>query len=224
MTTTAIARPRLGPQRAVAVWTIAGAVIYIVSGLASILAMATIEELVLAPLGLGSAVGSPSLSIRNGIHAAAWGFIAAGMALPLGRWLGVEVAPSTRAWVILVAGLVLAAVTTSLVEEFVRARYGMFEPRATGWTIFAGPALIAIAVAGWAALAVPRTQRAVPALVTLAAAAGLAIVLLPSLPGAADGIDPESVPLAVIVGLDAVFASVTAVVVFVQGRSTASPA
>jgi hypothetical protein len=93
-------------------------------------------------------------------------------------------------------GLVVATVVIALGNEFVRARYGYYDPEYQGLSFFAGPALVAVALATWAALAVPRDGILAPGAAMLTAAAGLAMALLPSLPGTADGIDAESLPLA----------------------------
>jgi hypothetical protein len=210
-----------GPSR-VALWALSGAILYVASAFASLLAVAVIEQVVLVPLGIRAEAGTLALSVRNGIHAAAWGAVAAALAIPIGARLVGRVRFGWLSWLVLAVGLALAAVTTALVEEFVRARFGMFEPRATGFTIFAGPALVGIALAGWAALAVPRSQRVVLSMATVAAAIGLGVAMLPSLPGLSDGIDAASVPLAIVLGLDAVL-SVAAVVLVLVRDDPAGP-
>jgi hypothetical protein len=208
----------------VGLWALSGVILYLVGALASLLALAVIEQVVLAPLDLRAEAGTVGLSVRNGIHAAAWGAVTAVLAVPVGSWLVPNVRFGRLGWLLLGAGLALAAMTTALVDEFVRARFGLFEPRATGFTIFAGPALVAIALAGWAAVAVPRRQRAALSLATAAAATGFGLAVLPSLPGLSDGIDAASVPLAIVLGLDAVFSVLATVLVLVRDSPTGASA
>jgi hypothetical protein len=113
----------------------------------------------------------------------------------------------------LVAGLVLASAVTLLGNEFVRARFGYFDPEYQGLTVFSGPALVAIALATWAALAVPREGVLVPAAAALTAAAGLAMTLLPSIGGADDGIAAASMPIVVAFVLAACYAALAGVLV-----------
>ncbi len=81
-----------------------------------------------------------------------------------------------------------------------------------GLSYFAGPALVAIALAGWATLAMPR--RAMPlAAATILAVVGLGIALLPSVGGAADGIDAESIPIAAVFTANALYGVVVAALV-----------
>ena len=76
----------------------------------------------------------------------------------------------------------------------------------TGFAVFAGPALVAIALAAWAALAVPSGMGLPLVAATVGAVASLALALLPSLGGLDDGINPESLPLAGVLLADVVFA------------------
>jgi len=122
-------------------------------------------------------------------------------------------------WVVLLIGLVLATITTFLDIEFVRASHGIYDFEYGGFTGFAGPALVAIALAGWAALAVPRGRSRLLDVLTVAAAASLVAVLLPSVGGATDGIDAENIPIAAALATDALYAVVVTALV-VRPRAT----
>ena len=189
----------------VALWAVAGVVLYVLTGMGSLLAIATVEALV---PGLRDQVqaGTIGLSIQNGVHPLVWGAIAAAIAMPVGRRLVPDLRFAAGGWLILALGLALAAVTTTLVNEFVRARYGDFDPDMTGFAVFAGPALVAIALAAWAALAVPSGMGLPLVAATVGAVASLALALLPSLGGLDDGINPESLPLAGVLLADVVVA------------------
>jgi hypothetical protein len=179
-----------------ALWTIAGFVLYVLGGLGSLLVFALLESTVLDGLGLRPTSGELSLSLRNGMHALAWGLVAAAAAAPLGRRLIPDIRFHRQSTAMLALGLSLAAVITLLVNEYGRSRYGYFDPDAVGIAFFAGPALIAVALGTWAALAVGRDGVLMPGAAALTAVCGLALAMLPSVPGATDGIASESVPLA----------------------------
>jgi hypothetical protein len=178
-----------------ALWTIAGFVLYVLAGMGSILLLYPIERFLLEPFGLRPEAGTLAFSVRNGIHALVWGVLVVAVAAPLGRRLVAGIRFSTAGWTMLGVGLALAMVVVALGAEFVRARYGYYDPEAQGLSFFAGPALVAVALATWAALAVPRDAVLVPGATMLTATAGLAMSLVPSLPGAADGFDGESLPI-----------------------------
>lgn len=192
--------PRLGEQLAAlhapALWTLAGFVLYVLGAFGGMLVIVVIEDPLLALFGLRAEAGTLGLSVQNGLHMIAWGLLTAAVALPLGRRLVEGIRFQALGWAMLAVGLVIAAVAMTLGNEFVRARYGWYDSEYQGLSLFAGPAIVAIALATWAALAVPRSGVLMPGAAMLTAAAGLAMSLLPSIPGAADGIVADSMPLA----------------------------
>ena len=190
-------RPRAADLRAAAGWTAAGFVLYILGGFASILAIGLFENLFLQPFGLRPEAGTFALSLQNGIDDVAWGILVAAIAAPLGRRMVPGIRFGRVGTTMLAAGLGIAAAATTLGDEFVRARFGVYEPRAMGLTSFTGPAIVAVALAIWAALAVPASGALVPAAAATVAAACLVLSLVPSLPGLTDGIDEASIPLVI---------------------------
>lgn len=181
-------------------WTLSGFVLYILGGLGSLLAIAWLESfvigpLLLAPRGIDTGAGTLGLSVRNGLHAIAWGLLVVAIAAPLGRRLVAGIRFTAAGWITLAVGLGIAAVVTMLGAEFVRARYGVYDPEYQGLSFFVGPAVVAVALATWAALAVPGDGVLVPGAAVLTATVGLAMSLLPSVPGASDGLRAESMPL-----------------------------
>ena len=175
-------------------WALAGLVLYLVMWFASLLAVATLESLILDPLGRSEA-GTVGLSIRNGLHQIAWGAAVAVAAVPIGRRLIGDLRFDITGAAVLGVGLVLAAMTELLLIEFDRVRYGYFDPEHVGMAIVAPPAIVAVALAVWAALAVPRPHRAPLLVLAAVAGIGFVIAMLPSVGGLADGIDPESLGL-----------------------------
>jgi hypothetical protein len=187
-------------------WVLGGLGLFVVGWVVSLMAIAMVEQLVFDPLGIRAEAGEVSLSIRNGLHQLVWGVAVAAVSIPVGRGLVPEVRFSLRGAGVLVVGLTLAALCEFLIVEFDRVRSGEFGVRHVGMAIAAPPAIVGVALAAWAALALPLRNRA--ALVTLAAAAGAGFVLamLPSLGGLSDGINPESIPLAACLVASAGFA------------------
>jgi len=209
-------------SRRVAAWAAVGLVVYVVAAYGSVLLVAAAEQAVLDPLGLGGEPGTSSWGVILAVHPIAWGVVTALAAGWIGgRLLPGAVHPGLGSAAHLGAGLAPAAVTVYLLHEFVRARYGWFDPEYTGFAIFAAPALVAIGLAGWAAAAIDREHRGALVALQVAALIGLAIALLPSLPGVQDGISPSSVPLAAVVVIDVAFAvgSTSAVLVSWLRRS-----
>ena len=217
---------RIGDQIAAlhgpALWTIAGLVLYALGWVGAMLLFSLVERSLLEPLGVRPEAGTLGLSVRNGVHALAWGVLVAAVAAPLGRRLVDGIRFSVTSWSMLAAGLVIATVVTSLGNEFVRQRYGLYDPEYQGLSFLAGPAVVAVALATWAALAVPRSGVVVPGAAMLTSAAGLAMSLLPSLSGATDGIEATSVPLAGSFLVAVAYAGFAAVLVLLRlGRSGA---
>lgn len=202
----------------VIVWALIGFGLYLLIGAGSLFLTAVVVDPVMGALGIPAEAGLVGLSVRNALHPVAWGLLVALTSVPIGRRLVREVRFGRASWMVLAVGLGLAAVTWFLIEEFVRARYGYFDAEYVGFSFFAWPALVAIALSGWAALAV-RPQRRTPLTAILVlAVVTLAVALLPSVAGAADGIDPGNLPLALLLAVDAVFA-VGVVVVVAGGRA-----
>jgi hypothetical protein len=203
------------------VWAVAGFVLYVVGGMVMLFISLAIAEFVLGSLGIESGAGTRGLSIRNATHPIGWGMMVAAVSMPLGARLVPGLRFGLVGWVVLAIGLALAAITTFLDIEFVRASHGVYDFEYGGFTGFAGPALVAIALAVWAALALPPGQSRILDGLAVAAAAGLMAVLLPSVGDAADGIDVENVPIAVALTADAVFGVVVAALVVRRRREQA---
>ena len=215
--TTASSRP---PGTGIALWALAGFVLYLVGGLVMLFASLMLAEAVLGMLRIDWSSGTIGLSIRNATHPIGWAGFVVAVAIPLGARLVPGLRFGARSWIALVAGIALATVTTFLDIEFVRASHGVYDFEYGGWTGLAGPALVAIALAGWAALAIPSASSRVLDGLTIAAGVGLIALLLPSVAGALDGIDPANIPIAIAFIADAIYAAVVAALV---GRDRPQP-
>ena len=210
------------PARRVALWAAAGAVIYVLAGLGSLFAFALIERIGVIPADAQPQAGAITLSVRNGLHQVAWGALGAAVAMPVGlRWVtGLRF--GAAGWLTLGVGLSLAGITMFLLNEFDRARNGMFDPDHVGFSWFVGPAVIAIALAVWATLATPGRDARMLAGTTALAVLALALALLPNLPGAADGIGAASIPLASAFIADVVYAVLATLLVVRKVARTTS--
>jgi len=196
---------------ATALWAIAGFVFYVLGGLGSLLAMALMEGLL--PPDVRPTSGSISLSVRNGVHLVAWAAVVAGASLVVGRRLVAGIRFGPGGWLLLSTGTALAAFTMCMVNEDARARFGVVDAEYVGLSYFASPAVLAIALAAWATLALPRGRAVVLAIVAGAATVALGLSLVPTIPAATDGIDADHVPLALAFLADLGFAAIAAAAV-----------
>jgi len=102
---------------------------------------------------------------------------------------------------ILGAGLVLAALTEHALYDWVVAKFGYYAVEFAGWTAALPGAVVAVAVAGFAAWSVQRRADGLaPSIALVLATAGVGFIVLSNVGGLADGIQPSSVPLAMMVG------------------------
>jgi hypothetical protein len=193
-------------------WAVAGFLIYLVAWPVTLMAALLAVDLAAGIVGADTSAGTIGLSIRNAVHPVVWGLVVAGIALPIGRRFVPGVAGSRTGWAILVVGLVIAAVADFLSMEFVRERFGYYDPEMAGWAGLAPAGLVAVALAAWATLSLPADRAA--SLAALTAATGLILVLIlqPSLPGLSDGIDPSSLPLVIALGLGVTYAALAFIV------------
>ena len=182
----------------VGTWAAVGLAIYVAIGLLSLFLVAATENLVFGPFGIEVAAGTIGLSLRNGLHYVVWALLVAALAVPIGRRL----VPDARfggllALALLGVGAGLAGATEFLINEWARERFGLFDPEYVGLVGFAPAATVAIAVVSWAAMCVPRGTRSDLLGLLAIAVAGFGLIVLPSITGLHDGIDPGSIPLAI---------------------------
>jgi hypothetical protein len=204
----------------IALWALAGFALYVLGGAVSLFITALLVDPMLTSLGMPVEAGEIGLSVRNALDPVAWGVLVACVSVPIGRRLvpGIRFAPA--GWVVLAIGVVLASLTWFLLEEFVRGRFEYVDVDYVGFTVFTWLALVAIALCGWAALAVPRGSGGPLAVLLALAVTGMGLALVPSVPGVADGIEPENLPLALVFLVDLVYAVAVIAIVF---RRIASP-
>jgi hypothetical protein len=132
--------------------------------------------------------------------------------LVFGRWLRV----SPAALVVGCAGVGIAAVLEFLLVEWTSARFGYPDPDFVGWTAWLFALVVAVAMAAVAAIVAPPDRRLLPRLATIASAVLTLLVVALNARGLSDGIDADSWPLAVLVGLAGLYSVVAAAVALIQ--------
>jgi hypothetical protein len=107
-------------------------------------------------------------------------------------------------------GIVLSATVHVVLQEWQIARFGYPEPELVGWTAGLFAVLVGLSVAAFGALIAPKQVVHWPLAAALAGAAGVGLIVLTNVPGLSDGIADDSWPLAVWVGMSALYALGTA--------------
>ena len=201
------------PRDATWRWAAVSAIAWIASFFTAFLLMAaagTVGLLVSDPFGL-----RVDLAFLLALH----GLLAAGGVLGAGRlvferWLFTD----TRALVLPGGGLALAIAVELGLHEWAEARFGYYDADMVWWTAGLSFALVALAVATFAAQVAPRSSALAPLLAQMAAATIVALIVLSNVGGIRDGIDSDSRGLAMLVGLSGGYA-VAAVVLGVRRAS-----
>jgi hypothetical protein len=129
------------------------------------------------------------------------GVVSAGR-LVFRRWLQIGWAPVVSAAV----GIALAAAVELTLHAWAFAQFSAFDVDFIGWTVGLPFALVPTTVALFGVLIAPRGSVKPPTLVLLVMAGIVAFIVLDNVPGAVDGIDPASWPLAALVALSGLYA------------------
>lgn len=164
-----------------------------------------------APVGLLSVVHSfadiPRL-VELALWSVVWGTLAVAGVLVAGRvsfdaWLPV----SPRGLAIAAVGTGLSAAVLVVLNQWQTERFGSLDPDYVGWTFGLFAVLIGIGTAGFALDIAPRRARLWPLLATLAGAGLTGVIIAFNVPGVRDGIEPESWPLAILIGVSGLYAA-----------------
>jgi hypothetical protein len=161
------------------------------------------------------AVGNWIGEIPHQTEMAAWSLVWGGLSLigvlvaarlAFGAWLEVN-----RLGVGIAAiGIALSAIVHFVLQEWQIARFGLPEPELVGWTAGLFAVLVGLSVAVFGAFIAPKQVVHWPLAAALAGAAGVGLIVLTNVPGLRDGIADDSWPLAVWVGMSALYALCTA--------------
>lgn len=126
---------------------------------------------------------------------------AAGVMLAARLCLGALPRVPTDAMVLTAAGAALATAVHVGLHAWATYRHGYYDPEMIGLTAAFFAVVVASAIAGFGALVAPRGAVLPPLLAAWGAVAGGVLALGGNLPGLADGLDPESVVPAAIIGV-----------------------
>ena len=129
-----------------------------------------------------------------------------------GRWL--EVRP--RHLILPAAGIALAIGIELALHEWARLSIGYYDWDFIGWTAGLSFAVVLIAVAWFGVLVAPLGAGSPPRIGLGLSALLIFLVVLSNVPGLGDGIGPNSLPLAILVGSSAIYA-IGAVITSLRG-------
>jgi hypothetical protein len=135
--------------------------------------------------------------------------------LAFGRWLSV----GAIALVVAVAGIGLSAVVNVVLQQWAIARFGQMDADLIGWTAGLFAVLIGVAVAAFGVFIAPRDAVRWPLAGVLFGFALTAVIVATNVPGLSDGIDPESWPLAIWLGLSGLYAAIVTIASLVKARA-----
>lgn len=122
------------------------------------------------------------------------------------RLLGEQVKVGWATLVLPFIGVALAIAIELLLHQWAEARFGLYDAELVWWTAGLSFIVVLTAVGIFGVLVAPRAAIVPPLIGLVAAAAIVCLVVLSNVAGLADGIEPASWPLAISVGLAAVYA------------------
>lgn len=148
-----------------------------------------------------------------------WGCLAIASVLgagriAFGRWLPVSVA----ALFVAAMGIGLAVGVDTALRAWATARFGYYDPDQVWWSAGLFAVVIGVATATFGVLAAPRGYAWLPAAFALVGAAGVLFIVLSNVPGLRDGIDPESWPVAIWIGLGGAYALAAGALAVVRAK------
>jgi len=141
------------------------------------------------------------------------GVLAAGR-VAFGGWLRVPLSAAAIAGI----GTVLSVGVNLELQEWAVGRYGYADPDFIGLTAGLFAVLVGLAVAAFGVFVAPRGFAAWPLTFQLFGTALTALVLLSNVPGLADGIGPDSWPLAIWLGISGLYAAGAALASIIRAR------
>jgi hypothetical protein len=169
------------------------------------------------------AFGNISQTFEMAEWSVVWGALAlAGVLfagrLAFGRWLRVGV----LAVAVALPGVFLSATLNAVLEQWATARFGVMDADYIGSTAGLFAVLIGVAVAGFGVYVAPRHAVGWPLGFVVVGFAMTAVILAANLPGLADGIDPESWPLAIWLGISGIYAAIVTIACALRARGPAA--
>lgn len=144
---------------------------------------------------------------------AAFGAVLAARAA-FGSWPRIGVG----AVIVLLTGTALSVGVHVTLQSWAAARFGHFDPDSIGWTAGLFGILVGLATAAFGVFVAPRGASVWPLAFVLLGSAGVVLVLASNLPGLADGLGPESWPLAAWLGASGLYAVLVTAAPLIRAR------
>jgi hypothetical protein len=179
-------------MRAAWAWAVASLVMYLIAPFVALV--------VLAPQGQQLPPSGLAILPVAWTWFAAFGAVVAAR-LCLGAWPRVGFA----AVAVLVVGGALAGWVDASLHAWSGQRFGYFEPDLIGPSSVFFAVVVGTAVGAFGVLIAPKRAALPPTLAVLAGVVLTVIILVGNVPGLADGLDPESVPLAAAIALASLY-------------------
>jgi hypothetical protein len=136
--------------------------------------------------------------------------------LVFGRWLAV----GGLAVALAVLGIALSATVNVVLQQWAIARFGVMDADYVGWTAGLFTVLIGLAVAAFGIYVAPRHAVRWPRGFVVLGFALTGVIVAANVPGLSDGIDPESWPLAIWLGITGFYAATVTAACFMRARSS----
>ena len=115
-------------------------------------------------------------------------------------------------------GIVLSAIVHVALQQWTIARFGYYDPEFVWWTAGLFAVLIGLATSCFAVFVAPPGAQVWPLAFVIVFAAATTFIVLGNLPGLGDGIEPESWPLAIWIGLSGVYAALVTIASVLRAR------
>jgi hypothetical protein len=179
---------------------VAGIASYAGLGVVTLFTATTIETGLLVPLGFEAGAGSLTHGVVLAAHVGAWALLAGLAVTTAARLLGATspIGPWDRA--LFLVGVLVAALLQLAIHEYGRQRFGFYDPRDIGLTALLPAAMVA-QLAAWALVLVSRGTSAVAWLAQVLATLAVLGIVGTNVPGASNGLNAGSLPLAGAIGL-----------------------
>jgi hypothetical protein len=192
-------------------WASISFALFVIAEIVTIPVILVADQILRVPHPLGLALWAGSRTLLAGIAAFVVGRIL----------LGRAVRSVPTAWIVLVVGAAVAGALQAALAGWAIERFGYSDPDFLGPSAQLYQAVGGVAVASFAALVAPPNVTR-PAQLSLVLATTLTIAIIAAnLSGAADGIGPESIPLAATMGLVLVYSLVAAATGFIASARLA---
>jgi hypothetical protein len=119
-------------------------------------------------------------------------------------------------------GIGLSAVVHVVLQQWAVARFGYYDPEFVWWTASLFAVLVGLATATFGVFVAPRGAHGWPLSFVLLGAALVVWIVLSNVPGLDDGIEPESWPLAIWLGISGLYAVLVTIASVIRSRHPAA--